>query len=635
MGLFAGLAFTGVAGEWKALVLPLLVTLVLHPWIPWRYSTTARLQRRLFAWLGAPFLLMSLLRMIGSRSTIDTSLGLAVLGTVYVMCCAILELYRRQGQARPEVYHMGIMTVMMVGGISSRNLLYPAFLVLYFILAVALLRHPFGGWWGRQGPPPSRAPLGGVVLAFLLAFPLAYMARAWLPNVGRVFVRLYSQGLLTNPLGEAQLFGATSSLHSIQRMEASRAVVARVYGPNTQLRGQVYVDYERGQWSAPIKAERRVEFKAAADGWITLPGPAPETHEEWTIAPVKDVIGQVPLPSGAYRIHGISELRLDSYDALLGDTIEPYRVVASDRCDERSPTRIEPTSQEYLRLPPELSQALLDWSNPIVEPGNEANSLWRYLAEHGHYDPTARRPPDRDPVLAFLESGMHGHCELFASTLALTLRARGIPTRYVVGFQLAEKNPWGGYYIVRDRDAHAWVEAYVNGRWLGLDPTPSAQFEATHPDGDHPDLLDGLMDALKSLLAAALSWLRRARLPAWLLVATTLSPLVWLILRHPRRWAALWRKAARLEPEGQLLAGLEARLQRIDVQRRSSETVLEFADRLRLELDPGSSAAYADWLHRYSRVRFGGQGGLDALAQELNHLPAPRRRPGQPARDRT
>ena len=617
MGMLAGLSFAPVAREWLPLVVGLILVLLANRSVAWRYSTTPRVQRRLFGWLGLPFLLLAGLKMVSNRSTIDTSLGIAVLGTVYVFVCAVIEIYRRPGQARPEVFHMGMMTVMMVGGISSGNLLYPFCLLGYFGLAVALLRYPFGGWWGRPGPSRSRAPRWGIALAFLLALPLVLAARALLPNAGRMLARLYTQGLITNPLGEARLFAATSDLRTIQRMEGARSVVARVSGPNTILRGQVYVSYGEGRWSAPQRAGRRIEFKAAQDGWIQFPGVAPQPSHQWTISPVKDVIGLVPSPTGAYRVYGMAEVALDSYDALIGDTIEPYTVVASDRCDERSPSCIPALSEEYLAVPEELVQPLKVWSDPIVGGAEPAQSLWSHLSEKGHYDPQARR--SGDPVLSFVDGGLHGHCELFASTLALALRVRGVPTRYVVGFQLAEKNPWGGYYIVRDRDAHAWVEAYVGGRWQSFDPTPASQFAATHPDGTRPDLLEGLLDGFKSAWAALLSWLRRVSVPAWLLLLGTLSPLVWIALRRPQRWADMWRKAPTPDPQSQWLAQFESRLRRCDLLRGNHETVLEFAQRLQDELTPECAAVYGQWLKDYAAVRFGG--GSHDLGESLKALP--------------
>ncbi|RME87192.1 MAG: DUF3488 domain-containing protein, partial [Zetaproteobacteria bacterium] len=71
-----------------------------------------------------------------------------------------------------------------------------------------------------------------------------------------------------------------------------------------------------------------------------------------------------------------------------------------------------------------------------------------------------------------------GYCELFATTLALSLRLWGVPARVVHGYLGGEWNETGGYALVRARHAHAWVEAWLDGRWVRLDPTPPARRSA-------------------------------------------------------------------------------------------------------------------------------------------------------------
>ena len=76
----------------------------------------------------------------------------------------------------------------------------------------------------------------------------------------------------------------------------------------------------------------------------------------------------------------------------------------------------------------------------------------------------------KDPLADFLFDRRAGHCEDFATALAVLLRARQIPARVVVGFHGGERA--AGEYLVRAGDAHAWVEAEVDGRVLRLDATP-------------------------------------------------------------------------------------------------------------------------------------------------------------------
>jgi transglutaminase-like putative cysteine protease len=82
----------------------------------------------------------------------------------------------------------------------------------------------------------------------------------------------------------------------------------------------------------------------------------------------------------------------------------------------------------------------------------------------------------KPPLDAFLFDAHRGHCEYFASAMAIMLRTLGIPSRNVTGFVGGRYNPYGGYYALRQGDAHSWVEAYIDGRgWVTFDPTPSAR----------------------------------------------------------------------------------------------------------------------------------------------------------------
>lgn len=82
-------------------------------------------------------------------------------------------------------------------------------------------------------------------------------------------------------------------------------------------------------------------------------------------------------------------------------------------------------------------------------------------------------PSGDDPLADFLFGTRTGHCEYFASAMAVLLRVRGIPSRVVAGFQAGEWNELGSFYTVRQRDAHAWVEAWFAGvGWVPYDPAP-------------------------------------------------------------------------------------------------------------------------------------------------------------------
>ena len=84
-------------------------------------------------------------------------------------------------------------------------------------------------------------------------------------------------------------------------------------------------------------------------------------------------------------------------------------------------------------------------------------------------------PSARPPLEDFLFYQKRGYCEYYASAMVMMLRSVGIASRLVTGFLPGEWNEFGKYYLIRQSDAHAWVEVYFpEGRWLTFDPTPSA-----------------------------------------------------------------------------------------------------------------------------------------------------------------
>ena len=96
-----------------------------------------------------------------------------------------------------------------------------------------------------------------------------------------------------------------------------------------------------------------------------------------------------------------------------------------------------------------------------------------WLQTNTRYDLTVPREPDGvDAVDHFLFETRRGFCEHIAASMAVLLRAEGIPTRVVTGYGPGERNPFTGYYEVRNSDAHAWVEVfYPSYGWVPYDPT--------------------------------------------------------------------------------------------------------------------------------------------------------------------
>lgn len=165
----------------------------------------------------------------------------------------------------------------------------------------------------------------------------------------------------------------------------------------------------------------------------------------------------------------------------------------------RPQARIERYRDDVLRRLPALSAKAAE----VVAEIPEQEILRRARALESHFtdgtagykyslDPSPDRNPRRDPVEDFAINHKSGHCQFFASALALMLRSQGILSRVVVGYRADNFNAVGNYYQLREMDAHAWVEAAIPAdqipdgeilpteglgdaaeAWVRLDPTPS------------------------------------------------------------------------------------------------------------------------------------------------------------------
>lgn len=221
-----------------------------------------------------------------------------------------------------------------------------------------------------------------------------------------------------------------------------------------------------------------------------------------------------------------------------------------------------------------------------------------------------RRQDDR--VAAFLEKNQSGHCEFFASSTVMLLRSVGVPARYVTGFLVQERNPVGDYWIARDRDAHAWVEAWdeTERRWRVVESTPAAgvpqQIEAGHA-GQFRDGLyavvrqwatslkqKNIQQALSSRAADLLS-------PRLLLFIGAVAGSFAVILAYRQR-----RSAVRddLIPYHAALDRVALALKSKGYQRRSNETLQQFASRVQASTSEQWAADASKWLAEYSRLRF-------------------------------
>lgn len=129
-----------------------------------------------------------------------------------------------------------------------------------------------------------------------------------------------------------------------------------------------------------------------------------------------------------------------------------------------------------LQLPPGNPRAralALEWRATQAEPAGVVRTALAYIREQDFFY-TLEPPAElvEHNIDHFLFDTRRGFCEHFASSFVFLMRAAGIPARVVTGYQGGEINTLGGYFIVRQSDAHAWAEVWLQGQgWTRVDPT--------------------------------------------------------------------------------------------------------------------------------------------------------------------
>ncbi|MHC1724695.1 MAG: transglutaminaseTgpA domain-containing protein [Syntrophobacteraceae bacterium] len=136
----------------------------------------------------------------------------------------------------------------------------------------------------------------------------------------------------------------------------------------------------------------------------------------------------------------------------------------------------EVDAERYLRLPEGFSPRITELALQLTQRGKAADNisaLVQFLRSSEFVYSLEDLPTSGAPLEDFLFESRRGNCEYFASALAVLLRSAGIPARLVGGYHGGHYNPAANYYLVLQRDAHVWVEAYAAGGWMRLDATPA------------------------------------------------------------------------------------------------------------------------------------------------------------------
>jgi hypothetical protein len=482
-------------------------------------------------------------------------------------------------------------------------------------------------------------------------------------------------------------FSDDVELGQIGEIKKNSAVVMRVKtgkpvgDPMLRWRGIALSTFDGRRWTTPHHNVTSVAPNA--DGWIYVGDPAQRPDDSATglqyevllqplatdaiFAPVNAVSLRGNF-SGGNSNPGWNSRRNFLFRDFTGSLSNPFRsydqmrYYGYSRLPKVNAAKLRSAAAQYpddihtiyLQLPsldariPELSKTV---TARAATPYDKAVAIEGYLRSRFTYTLNLTGKPGDDPLAHFLFETRAGHCEYFASAMAIMLRTLGIPSREVNGFLPGEYNDLAGDYIVRASDAHSWVEAYFPGNgWVTFDPTPAAaqDFGLFSRLGQYIDWMELswnewvinydfahqlqmaqiMQHSTRNWTESVRAWFgseqreRRRWMKAWLTrhdafsFALPLALILFLVvLRYNlvgeaiRRLRLYWQlrspESERANPQlaSRLYAELLRALERRGFARRASQTPLEFASAVGTV---GLAPAVREFTQIYARARFGG-----------------------------
>jgi hypothetical protein len=427
-------------------------------------------------------------------------------------------------------------------------------------------------------------------------------------------------------------------------------------------RGVVLDHYDGRAWKNTEKDYRYIQKNPVTQSFEVTPtriGVESHLRQSVSLATFSNVIFGAGRIIQVFRLPG-EVIRQDEHGSLtalwtrVGDSptyvvdsgIIPRGLKLSLAREGRIPDEIR---QKYLQVPA-LDARIVELARRLTEGQTSDRSkalvLESFLKTGFGYTLDNPSGGTSDPLSDFLFASRSGHCEYFATSLAVMLRTLGIPSRLVNGFHLGEYNEWNDSFIVRHSDAHSWNEVYLAGAgWVEFDPTPRTGL-ADSPDrlrfarhfldavdvfwtelitfdrfkqvGFFVSLVSDVRSGINTLQSAKGVW--SDRMADWWRKQTSPGPgtvikagilvllLVagWWLYRCRSRLLLFWKCRLPWHSEADLVSSLYLDLLKI-LHRRGhvrqlSETPLEYARRLQGELD---SSLLTRVTELYYRSRFG------------------------------
>lgn len=495
----------------------------------------------------------------------------------------------------------------------GRYALGSAIFVAVIIASLRVLRVPADAKIGADLTNVTGRRRAAIVLAgtsFLIGGLLLWQ----LPRAGAWLELRVARYLGNLEADEITGFSSQMRLGSTHGMLKSDRIVLRIEGEQSRieyLRGATYDNYRNGEWTSATDTPPRTLV------------PATLAPEKATTRIVQARTARVAmggearwfLPSGACDFGTpTGKIEIDKGAVFHPDVVTDAQAIwfrmpeRPEDCPSPPPSPTPPGRRELEHNfydSDVVARIAAEWTDGLTDPRAKLDAILLHLQAYG-YSLDVRRT-EKEPIVDFLMKHKEGHCELFASSMALLARSRGIPTRVVSGYRGGDFNKVGGYTIIRERNAHAWVEAWVDGKWVTFDPTPPIEGMRREPGN-----VASALDVASYAVDRALVVIGRITLLQWGLGLGALVAVLYAIreitLRLEKRRKRTKRSIFGVTDDAlPAFDALDDALAVAGHGRQPSEPLEAFARRL-VALDAPWARSVADALASYAALRYGNEG---------------------------
>mgnify|MGYP001036396954 CR=1 FL=1 len=452
-----------VAGSFALTIVPHLGDV--RPWlvvlafatVVWRLTIELREWSLPNKWLR---IAIALGAMLGVLATYRTLNGLEA-GTAFLIVMGAMKLLESESRRDLTVVVFVSYFLLFAGFLYDQQfVLFPYMLLAIWFLTATLMRIH------QSAPVSSLEALGTTGKMFLQALPLAVLLFLLFPRLPGQFWAVPARQVATTGLDEEMSPGDVSEL-SISGDIAFRVKFEGAVPPRNERywRGLVLHDFDGRTWRRPraIYVERPlVPIGPEYEYRIML-----EPHNRpWVFA----LDAPTQWPRGTRRTYDYELLSNRQVSTL---TTYDLRSVTSYRVEGPLPRLLR---EADLRLPPDRNPRSRELAQRMrAEASSDEAFIEAVLAMFRTQEFFYTLEPPRleaDSVDDFLFNTRRGFCEHFASAFTFLARAAGIPARVIAGYQGGDFNPLSGYWVVRQSDAHAWSEVWLDDRgWVRVDPT--------------------------------------------------------------------------------------------------------------------------------------------------------------------